>query len=65
MEAFPYESAPRYLIRDRDAIYSEWFRQRVKGIGIEEVLIARRSPWQNGYASWCTSLVEFGTFLAV
>jgi len=49
VEAFPYESAPGYLIRDRDAIYSEWFRRRVKGMGIEEVIITRRSPWQNPY----------------
>ena len=35
VEAFPYQSAPRCLIRDRDSIYSEWFRQRVKGMGIE------------------------------
>ena len=49
VETFPYESAPRDLIGDRDSIYSEWFRQRVKGMGIEEVLIARRSPWQNPY----------------
>ncbi len=41
VEAFPYESAPRYLIRDRDAVYSEWFRQRVRGMGADETLIAR------------------------
>ena len=49
VEAFPYDSTPRYLIRDRDSIYSEWFRRRVKGMGIDEVIIAPRSPWQNPY----------------
>ena len=45
VEAFPYDSAPRYLIRDRDSIYSDWFGRRVQGMGIEEVVIAPRSPW--------------------
>jgi transposase InsO family protein len=49
LEAFPYESAPRYLIRDRDSIYGAWFRRRVRGMGIEEVMIAPRSPWQNPF----------------
>jgi len=39
----------RYLIRDRDSIYGTRFRNRVKSIGIEEVLTAPRSPWQNPY----------------
>ncbi len=50
VEAFPFDEAPRFLIRDRDSIYGEFFRQRVKHMGIEEVLIAPRSPWQNPYA---------------
>jgi transposase InsO family protein len=50
VNAFPYEEAPRYLLRDRDGVYGEWFRRRVKGMGIEEVIIAPRSPWQNPYA---------------
>jgi len=50
IEAFPYDEAPRYLIRDRDSIYGEFFKRRVKGIGIEEVVIAPRAPWQNPYA---------------
>jgi len=48
-EAFPWEEAPRYLLRDRDRIYGTAFRQRVQHMGIEEVVIARRSPWQNPY----------------
>ena len=49
VEAFPWERAPRYLLRDRDAIYGEAFRRRVASLGIEQVLIAPRSPWQNPY----------------
>jgi hypothetical protein len=40
---------PRYLLRDRDKIYGQAFRKRVTGIGLEEVLTAARSPWQNPY----------------
>ena len=40
---------PRYLLRDRDAIYGESFQNRVREMGIGEVLTAPRSPWQNPY----------------
>jgi len=49
VEAFPYEEAPRFILRDRDGIYGEIFRRRVKHMGIEEVVTACRSPWQNPY----------------
>ena len=49
-EAFPYDYAPKYLIRDRDKIYGDFFVQRVNKMGIEEVKIAPESPWQNPYA---------------
>jgi transposase InsO family protein len=49
VEAFPWDSAPKYLLRDRDAIFGETFRRRVAGLGIDEVLSAPRSPWQNPY----------------
>ena len=49
VNAFPYEAAPRFLIRDRDGIYGEYFQNRVKSPGMEEVPIAPRSPWQNPY----------------
>ena len=49
IEAFPWETAPRYLLRDRDAIYSVAFQNRITNIGIEEVTIAPQSPWQNPY----------------
>ena len=49
IEAFPWNEVPRYLLRDRDRIYSASFGQRVRHMGIEEVLISPRSPWQNPY----------------
>jgi transposase InsO family protein len=50
VETFSWGSAPRYLLHDRDSIYEGSFRQRVRGMAIEEVLTAPRSPWQNPYA---------------
>jgi putative transposase len=49
IEAFPEDTAPRFLLRDRDCIYGEGFCRRVEGMQIEEVLTAPRSPWQNPY----------------
>lgn len=48
-EAFPEDTAPRYLLRDRDKIYGEDFRQRIQGLSLEEVLSAPASPWQRAY----------------
>jgi hypothetical protein len=48
-EAFPWDTAPRYLLRDRDTSYGPAFRDRVRVLGIEEVVTAPRSPWQNPY----------------
>jgi hypothetical protein len=50
IEAFPDDTAPRWLLRDRDAMYGDAFRRRVAGIGIGEVISSRSSPWQNPYA---------------
>jgi len=50
IDAFPWDTAPRYLLRDRDSIYGEPFQQRVGNMGIEEVKIAPCSPWQSSYA---------------
>jgi putative transposase len=50
IEAFPDDTAPRWLLRDRDAIYGDVFRRRVAGMGIGEVLSSPSSPWQNPYA---------------
>ena len=49
VEAFPERVSARYLLRDRDRIYGDYFRQRVRGLGLQEVLSAPRSPWQNAY----------------
>jgi transposase InsO family protein len=49
VNAFPYNSAPKHLIRDRDKIYGAAFVRRVRAMGIEQVLTAPRSPWQNPY----------------
>ena len=48
-EAFPWDTAPRFLLRDRDASYGQTFRDRVQAMAIEEVVTAPRSPWQNPY----------------
>jgi putative transposase len=48
-EAFPFDTAPRYLLRDRDGVYGSEFRRTVKSMGIEEVLIAPHSPWQSPF----------------
>ena len=49
VEAFPFDSAPRYLLRDRDAIYGVQVQRRINSMGIEEVVTAPRSPWQNPF----------------
>jgi putative transposase len=49
VEAFPWETAPRYLLRDRDAMYGVAFSSRAQAMGIHEVKTAPRSPWQNPY----------------
>ncbi len=48
-EAFPWDTAPRHLIRDRDGAYGQSFRSTVMAMGVEEVVTAPRSPWQNPY----------------
>src|SRR5260370_201414 len=50
VDTFPDDSAPSYLLRDRDSVYGHVFRQRVKGMGVGEVLTAPHSPWQNPFA---------------
>jgi len=49
LEAFPWDSAPRYLLRDRDGSYGERFHEAANWLAIQEVLTAARSPWQNAY----------------
>jgi putative transposase len=48
-EAFPWDTAPRYLLRDRDTSYGRSFCDRAQAMGITEVVTAPRSPWQNAY----------------
>ncbi|MCP4607429.1 MAG: transposase [Planctomycetes bacterium] len=50
INAFPYGRVTRFILRDRDSIYGREFKRRVKNIGIEEVITAYKSPWQNPYA---------------
>ena len=50
VNAFPWDTVPRYLLRDRDGKFGEEFIYRVESMGIEQVLTATRSPWQNPYA---------------
>ncbi|MEH6577754.1 MAG: integrase core domain-containing protein [Amphritea sp.] len=49
IEAFPWDTAPRFVLRDRDSIYGSAFRKRVQSMGIEQILSAPRSPWQSPY----------------
>jgi putative transposase len=52
LEAFPFDTAPKYLLRDRDRIYAREFRDQVAVMNIHEVLGAPRSPWQRAYVEW-------------
>jgi len=49
LQAFPWDTALRYLLRDRDGTYGEQFCGTAKWMGIQEVLTAPQSPWQNPY----------------
>jgi putative transposase len=49
VEAFPEDTAPSYMIRDRDSIYGADFVARIKGMGIDDTPTAPRSPWQNPF----------------
>jgi transposase InsO family protein len=48
-EAFPWDTAPEFLIRDNDRAYGAIFRRRVAAMGVRDRPITPRSPWQNGY----------------
>jgi transposase InsO family protein len=49
VQAFPWDSAPKYMLRDRDDKYGGEFTGRVKSLGIRQVLISAQFPWQNPY----------------
>ncbi len=57
-ETFPFDEAPRYLLRDNDKIYGKVFTECVKSMGIKEVRIAWRSPWQNPYCERAIGLIR-------
>jgi transposase InsO family protein len=48
-EAFPWETAPRFLLRDRDGIFGRDFVDQVRALGMSEVLSTPGSPWQRAY----------------
>ena len=48
-EAFPWNQAPRYMIRDRDCIYGTVVTRRLRAMGIRDKPIAPASPWHNGF----------------
>jgi len=48
-EACGWEPVPRYILRDRDSVYGEIFKQRLRAMGIRDRPTAPRSPWQNGH----------------
>ena len=52
VEAVPWDTAPRFLLRGRDVFYGERFQRRVQSMGIEEALTAYRSPWQNALRAY-------------
>ena len=57
VEAIGAEIAPARLIRDRDAIFGNEFHARVDNLGVRQIRISPRSPWQNGYAErWVGTL---------
>jgi transposase InsO family protein len=49
-EAYGWQQAPQYIVRDRDCVYGDVFIRRVRAMGIRDRPIAPRSPWQNGHA---------------
>jgi transposase InsO family protein len=49
VEAFAFDTAPRYLQRDRDAIYRETVQRRIRSLAIDQAPTAPRSPWQNPF----------------
>jgi transposase InsO family protein len=50
--SFPWNEAPRYLIRDRDRIFGAIVTRRLQAMGIRDKPIAPASPWQNDFAEW-------------
>ena len=57
-EAFPWNAAPRYLLRDRDRIFGWDFVDQVKAMGIQQLLSAPWSPWQRGSIDWVIGTIR-------
>jgi transposase InsO family protein len=57
-EAFPWNEAPHYLIRDRDCVYGAVVRRRLRTTGIRDKPTAPASPWQNGFAERLIGLIR-------
>lgn len=57
-EAFPWDHTPKYLLRDRDAIYGNEFAAMTQDMEMEEILTAPRSPWQNPYVERLVSSIR-------
>ena len=60
-EAFPWASAPAYLVRDNGRAYGHVFMSRVRAMGIRDRPISRRSPWQNPYVERLIGTVRLET----
>jgi hypothetical protein len=58
LEAFPWDSSSRYLLRDRDGMCGEKFHETTEWLGIREVLAAPQFPWQNHYVEWLIGSVR-------
>lgn len=68
VEAFPLDTAPRYLIRDGDGVHGERVTRRIESLGIDGVVTTPASPWQNAYVervigSLRRELVDHGIIL--
>jgi transposase InsO family protein len=57
-EAFPWNEAPRHLIRDRDGAFGPAYTRRIRAMGIRDHPVAARSPWQNGHVERLISSVR-------
>jgi transposase InsO family protein len=58
VEAFPWDEAPKYLVRDRDAVFGQIVKRRLRGLGIRDRPIAAKSPWQNGHVERLTGSIR-------
>jgi hypothetical protein len=62
-EAFPWNEAPHYLIRDRDRVYGAVVTRRLRAMGIRDKPTAPASPWQNGFAEPLTGSIRRGVWI--